>query len=301
VSGVNSHGQMSTLQSRIDDAFHRALSNDSSRPIPTNDASGGFLLNDDGDLPGGFFPPSPPAVALESDGQPSHIPLSHIPYALQLLDLPPDDEEVLAVFHNAATGWGEDYISSRLTAHGRKRDSTTTGNDDDMAQKLVSLKDWRAVCTALMDDGGDVEGNAEGNAVDGEDPDAAGEDPSSELDESSDRSSDEYRVTDARSRKRSRKSAPAGVSGTTRRTRARKTQSETARGRSPLSPSTSADITPRQKRECLRTFLLFFPSVPEEVAKRKRLGVREVNAAATLLNEKIKTEEVRPLTVGPVR
>jgi len=41
--------------------------------------------------------------------------------------------------------------------------------------------------------------------------------------------------------------------------------------------------------------------VPEEVAKRKRLGVREVNAAATLLNEKIKTEEVRPLTVGPVR
>src|SRR6266850_462700 len=289
LSGVNSHGQMSTLQSHIDDAFHRALSNHSSR---TNDAPGGFLLDGDADLPGGFLPPSPPAVALESDDQPSHIPLSHIPYALQLLDLPPDDEEVLDVFRNAATGWGEDHLSFRLTAHGRKRDSTTTGDENDMAEKLVSLKDWRAVCTALMDDGGDDEGNAEGNDVDGEDLDVAGEYPSSEPDESSDGSSDEYRVTDARSRKRSRKSAPAGVSGTTRRTRARKTQSETARRRSPPSPGTGADITPRQKHECLRTFLLFFPSVPEEVAKRKRLGVREVNAAATLLNEKIKTEEV---------
>jgi hypothetical protein len=44
--------------------------------------------------------------------------------------------------------------------------------------------------------------------------------------------------------------------------------------------------------------LLFFPGVPEEVAKHRRLGVREVNAAATVLNEKIKTEEVRPLTSG---
>ena len=42
--------------------------------------------------------------------------------------------------------------------------------------------------------------------------------------------------------------------------------------------------------------MLFFPGVPEEVAKHRRLGVREVNAAATVLNEKIKTEEVRPLT-----
>ena len=49
----------------------------------------------------------------------------------------------------------------------------------------------------------------------------------------------------------------------------------------------------------MKAFLLFFPSVPEEEAKRRRLGVREVNAAATMLNEKIKTEEVRPLTLGP--
>jgi hypothetical protein len=295
---------MSALQSRIDDAFYRALSNASTRPVHTNDAPGGFFLDNDDDLPGGFLPLSPPDIAENRvgsrDDKPSHIPLSRIPYALQLLDLPPDDDEVLAVFRNAATGWSDDHLSSRRTAHGRERGPVTTGDDDDIAEELVNLKDWRAVCTALMDDGGDDEDNMGSNDIDDEDPDAAGEYPSSES-ESSDGSSDEYRVTDARSRKRSRKSVPAGVSGTTRRTRARKTQSEATRRRSPLSPSTSADITPRQKRECLQAFLLFFPSVPEEVAKNKRLGVREVNAAATLLNDKIKTEEVRPLTVGPVR
>ena len=297
---------MSTLQSRIDDAFYRARSNSSSRPVLTNDAPGGFLIDDDNDLAGGFLPPSPPAVAHESrvgsegDDQSSFIPLSRIPYALQLLDLPQDDEEVLSVFHNAATGWGDDHPSSRRTAHGRERSSTATSDDNDMAEERVSLRDWRAVCTALMDDGGDDEDNMEGTGIDNdEEPDVTSECPSSELGESSDGSSDEYRITDARSRKRSRKSSSAGGPGVTRKTRARKTQPEATRRRSPLSPSTSADITPRQQRECLKAFLLFFPSVPKEEAKRRRLGVREVNAAATTLNEKIKTEEVRPLTLGP--
>jgi hypothetical protein len=48
----------------------------------------------------------------------------------------------------------------------------------------------------------------------------------------------------------------------------------------------------------LKAFLLFFPGVPEEEAQRRRLGVRDVNAAATMLKEKIKTEEVRPLALG---
>lgn len=37
--------------------------------------------------------------------------------------------------------------------------------------------------------------------------------------------------------------------------------------------------------------------MPEEVAKHRRLGVRELSAAATVLNEKIKAEEVRPLSL----
>ena len=293
---------MSALQSRIDDAFYRALSNASSRPVPTNDAPGGFILDNDDELPGGFLPPSPPTIALESrvgsgDDQSSYIPLSRIPYALQLLDLPPDDEEVLSVFHNAATGWGDDQPSSRRAV--RKRSSTATSDDNVIAEERVSLRDWRAVCNALMGDAGGDEDNIKGNGIDDDDdPDVAGECPSSELEESSGGSSDEYRITNTRSRKGSRKSASAAVPSSSRKTRAKKTQSGAARQRSSPSRITGTDITPRQRRECLQTFLLFFPGIPEEVAKRRRLGVREVNAAATVLNEKIKAEEVRPLTLG---
>lgn len=294
---------MSALQSRIDDAFYRALSNASSRPVPAaNDAPGGFVLDNDDELPGGFLPPSPSAIALESgvgsgDDQSSYIPLSRIPYALQLLDLPPDDKEVLSVFQNAATGWGDDQPSSRRAV--RERSSmATTSDDNDISEERVSLRDWRAVCNALMDDAGGDEDNMEGNGIDGDEaPDVAGECPTSKLEESSGGSSDEYRITNTRSRKGSRKSASAAVPGSTRKTRTKKTQSGAARQRSSPSRTTGADITPRQRRECLQTFLLFFPGVPEEVAKRRRLGVREVNAAATVLNEKIKTEEVRSLTL----
>lgn len=255
-----------SLRSRIDDAFNRAISNSSSvrRDPDVAALAGGFLLEDS-----------------EQQQQPSHIPLSCIPHALQLLDLPPDDDQVLAVFRNAATGWGEAHSSSLRSLH--RRPPRGASEDNDVAEQLVSLEDWRAVCAAIMNDGGD--GVEEEENLDA----TGGEDLSSELEESSGGgSSDEYRVTEAASRKRSRKSAAA-----TQKTRVRKTRSAAARRGPPPSPSTSAEITPRQRRECLQTFLLFFPDVPEEQANRRRLGVREVNTAATVLNEKLKTEEVR--------
>jgi len=296
-----------SLRARIDNAFYSALHPQNRPSHDPSEAPGGFLLDDN---PGGFLPPSPPAAGYETghgperDEQFSYIPLSRIPHALQLLDLPPDDEEVLAVFRNAATGW-EDDDPSRRTAHRRKRDPTTTSEDNDVTEGRVSLRDWRAVCAAVMGEDGDDEDDREGSssAINGDEIlDATGEDSSPELKESSGGSSDEYRITETRSRKRSRKSAAAtggdAGAGATRKTRARKTQSAATRRRSPLSPSTSAEITPRQRRECLKAFLLFFPGVPEEEAQCRRLGVREVNAAATLLKEKIKAEEVRPLTFG---
>ena len=291
------------VRSRIDNAFYSALPKIG---VPdrgsTYDAPGGFLLDDDHSMAGGFLPPSPPAVVQQGghesgeSEEPSHIPLSRIPYALQLLDLPPDDEDVLAVFRNAATGWGDDHHSSRRT---RRHDAMVTGEENEVVEEHVSLKDWRAVCAALMDDGGYIEGAKEGDAIDEEeeesaDADATGQDLSSGLEESSGESSDEYR-SEARSQKRPRKSSARP--GMTQKTRPRKTRSAAARRRSPLSPSTSAEITPRQRRECLQAFLLFFPAVPEEVAKHRRLGVRELSAAATVLNEKIKAEEVRPLSL----
>jgi hypothetical protein len=292
-----------SLQAQIDNAFYSALDPQNRPPHDHVDAPGGFLLDD---VPGGFLPPSPPAAGHESgperDEQSSYIPLSRIPHALQLLDLPPDDEEVLSVFRNAATGW-EDDSSSRQTAHRHKRDPTAASEDNDVTEGRVSLRDWRAVCTAVMGEDGDDEYDREGSAIeDDENLDVTGEDSSPELDESSGGSSDEYRITETRSRKRSRKSAAAaggdGATGANRKTRARKTRSTTTRRRSPLSPNTGAGITPRQRRECLKAFLLFFPGVSEEVAQRRRLGVREVNAAATVLKEKIKSEEVCPLTLG---
>jgi hypothetical protein len=291
-----------SLLARIDNAFYSAL-DPQNRPSPSHDpveAPGGFLLDDD---LGGFFPPSPPAAGHETghgperDEQSSYIPLSRIPHALQLLDLPPDDEEVLAVFRNAATGW-EDDDSSRRAARRRKRDRTTTSEENDVTEERVSLRDWRAVCAAVMGEDGDDEDDREGrSAINGDEIlDATGEDSSPELEESSGGSSDEYRVTESRSRKRSRKSTAATGGGAG--VGARKKQSATTRRRSPLSPSASAEITPRQQRECLKAFLLFFPGVPEEEAQCRRLGVREVNAAATVLKEKIKAEEVSPLALG---
>ncbi|KAI9511663.1 hypothetical protein F5148DRAFT_1146687 [Russula earlei] len=254
---------MSLLRSRIDNAFYRALSSDSS---PQQS--------------GGFLPPSPLAAERE-DEQSSYIPISRIPYALQLLDLPPDDDQVLAVFRSAASGWEDDPFFS---------------SSADKSEGRVSLKDWRAVCDALMDDGGDDDDddNERSGTDDGDEKSL--EDLSSELEETSGGSSDEYRITDARSsRKRSRKpAATAGGAGTTRKTRARKTQSEASsrRRQSPHSLNARVEMTPRQQLECLRAFMLFFPGLPEEVVKHRRLGVREVNAAAAVLNEKIKSGEI---------
>jgi hypothetical protein len=304
------------VRSRIDNAFYSALSKEqpSAKSVPdvgfTYDTPGGFLMDDDDTMTGGFLPPSPPTVVQESgheqgEGErPSYISLSRIPCALQLLDLPPDDEEVLSVFRNAATGWGNDHPSSRRAGRGHQRDAMVLSEEDpdEVVEEHVSLRDWRAVCAALMDDGGE-EGEEEGCAIDDDDDenadaDATGQDLSPGLEESSGETSDEY-LSETRSRKRPRK--PSAGPRVTRKASSRKTQSTAARRHSPLSPSPSAEITPRQQRECLQAFLLFFPGVPEEVAKRRRLGVRELNAAATVLNEKIKTEQVRLLISSLVR
>ena len=87
---------------------------------------------------GGFLPPEPSSAddgELEDDTRADAIPFSAIPSALQALDLQPDDEDVLAVFRNAATGW------------------ENKGGSEDDAHLLVGRKDWRAVCAALLDVG----------------------------------------------------------------------------------------------------------------------------------------------------
>ena len=297
-----------TLRSRIDDAFHTALASDqrgsgASTVGSTHDAPGGFLIDDDDSMNGGFLPPSPPTCTIgnerERDERPSYIPLSRIPHALQLLDLSPNDEDVLVVFRNAATGWGDNHILA-LPSTRRRHNTAVTTDESDETEERVSLRDWRAVCAALMDDGIDEEGAGDVDIHDEDDDENAGEidqNLSSGLEESSGDSSDEYHdaETVAKSRKRPRTFTSASIGGhkATRKPRQRKTQFTTPRRGGSVSASAALEITARQRRECLQAFLLFFPGVPEDVAKLRRLGMRELSAAATVLNEKIKTEEVR--------
>ncbi|KAL1407311.1 hypothetical protein Q8F55_006733 [Vanrija albida] len=94
------------------------------------DDGGGFVA-DDGDA-GGFLPddsgPSTmPATPADSGEQ---VPLRLVPVLLSSLSLPADDD-VLAVFRASASGW-----------------DAQPGEEADPA---VGLKDFRAVCAALME------------------------------------------------------------------------------------------------------------------------------------------------------
>ncbi|KAF8445650.1 hypothetical protein L210DRAFT_3528105 [Boletus edulis BED1] len=85
------------LRHRIDDAFDFVIATQSKPGIPV----GGFIVEDPGPSQyeaGGF-------IIEELASTQSHIPLSEIPRALNLLDLSPDDD-IMGVFKNAATGWG---------------------------------------------------------------------------------------------------------------------------------------------------------------------------------------------------
>ncbi|CAE6434125.1 unnamed protein product [Rhizoctonia solani] len=69
-----------------------------------------------------------------------------VPTALQMLDLPPDDEDVMNVFRNAATGWESRPGASRRRESGSDNEVVV----DKDAGLSVSRADWRAVCAVLL-------------------------------------------------------------------------------------------------------------------------------------------------------
>jgi len=118
------------------------------------DEGGGFI-SDEGGGGGGFMDEdieeeprqTSASNTTSTEDEPRRIPLRNLPAALSSLNLP-SDEDVLAVFRASASGWTEQT--------GRYRDK-----DEEEENRLmgggVELKDFRAVCAALMgpDEGGE--------------------------------------------------------------------------------------------------------------------------------------------------
>lgn len=211
-----------SLQRRIDTAFDKATQ-----------GNGGFVVD--------------------------NISLSTIPDALQLLDLQPDDKEVLAVFRNAASGWG-------------------AKNDQ---EGLVSRKDWRAVCAVLLEGRGeeeDLEEPPDAQYSGAEESEADHE--SDAYNEQSGTDSDDDYMEDG---------SLAARSPSKRRTRKGQLPSDEEDG-----PRT---LTARQKHECRRAFSMFFPDVSGEQLDKQKLMIKDITRVAQLLNEKLKAEDVRVSTI----
>ena len=316
------------LQRRIDNAFRRAIGKPSSRKrrklndhglynqtvsagfipddpmgggfIPSDPdlSEGGFVLDEEEDG-GGFIPePSPPRAgpstytisvgydqetqgeegSLDSD---SYIPLSLIPTALQILDLPPDDDQVLLVFKNAASGWTSGPTSSRSSYKAAEP-----------AEEVVSLRDWRAVCSVLLepdvqdekvydeDDGVDQErdvrmsdGDSGGSSEEYVESDPGGESDDQYLD-------DNYSDTPA---KRS-----------TRSTRRKNTR---ANGGSDESedPETKKDkpLTVRQKEASRQAFAMFLSTSSDGDLEKQRITISDLVRVSKELNEKVTYDQVR--------
>ncbi|KAJ4499390.1 hypothetical protein C8R41DRAFT_915600 [Lentinula lateritia] len=268
---------------------------------------GGFILNDtdvagngDGEGGGGFITDVNMSNAPAVDDS-SQIPLSCIPTALQLLDLPPDDEQVLAIFRNAASGW-DNHDGSR--------------SDDNLE---VTRADWRAVCTILLEPGVGDDGMADGrrrqSGSPGGDAEYVEENAEDDVDMQYDdepESDDDYEpgpssATSFKSRS-TRRHTPATnkvhVAGSKRRTRGsrfRTAETDSDAGEDTDGEDTDDDqegtdsrtrrLTVRQKATCLETFRLFFPDAKDDLPTR-RILLADIQRVAKLLGEKLKAEEM---------
>ena len=264
------------------------------------EAGGGFIDDDDD---GGFIPePSPPRagpstsavpVDRDSDAQgeddslhsDSHIPLSLIPTALQILDLPPDDEQVLLVFRNAASGWTSGTASAR-------RSSRAVGQ----AEEVVSLRDWRAVCSVLLEpdtqdgeDGG-MDQDMDVQMLDGLAEDSGGSseeyvesDPGGESNDPS--PDDDYSDTPA---KRSTRS-------TRRSARTKKGFDESDED---VEVTKNRPLTARQKEASRQAFAMFLSPSSDADLENQRLTISDLVRVAKELNEKITYDQVRMFPSG---
>lgn len=261
------------LQCLIDEAFdltadpshtidHKA--NDSIPQQNLTSGAGGFFIESRPNTSGTTIDDD--VLEPQNNERQASISLSSIPSALQLLDLPPDDSEVLSVFKNAASGWTSDSITSFEGLNPQ--------------EKFVSREDWRSVCAILLehrrsetasDDEPLPKASKSENWQDVDvDSESSYNDHESGA-ESAESSSDEYMEHPIRPQKR--------VQDQNRQFTSRLTLNS----RSPSS---------RQKETCLKTFALFFPDVPHHELADHKIMIKDLQRVSKLLGEKIKAEEV---------
>ena len=266
------------------------------------DICGGSIVDDD--YGGGFVPePSPPragpstsVIPVDHDSETqgeedspdsdSHIPLSLIPTALQILDLPPDDEQVLLVFENAASGWTSSLASARRTAR-------AVGP----AEEVVSLRDWQAVCSVLLEpDAQDIGADDEDDRID-QDRDARMPD---ELVEVSGGSGEEYVESDPGGDSDDPDPDDDNYSDTPAKRSTRSTRRST-RANKGFDESDEEDVeikknrplTARQKEASRQAFALFFPSSTDVDLEKQRINISDLVRVSKELNEKITYDQVR--------
>lgn len=281
------------IQNKIDSAFNSIAKK---RVVPSDTATGRFIpetggfLRDDQDYKfgGGFMPDQDAGGGFIHEGSegggfvhdpeepslPDQIPLSMIPSALQILDLPPDDDEILAVFRNAATGWasGNNRVGAgRLEAE----------------EQYVSRDDWRSVCGVLL------EHDLEDSKSDG---DVGMADSKIHVDDASD--SDAYHESELGDGEEDDDDEYIEGPSVRRRTRQVRKSSSLSPPRPSLASqdSRSNKLTSRQRQTAIDAYALFFPSAAPEELLNQKIMIKDVQRVAKLLNEKLKLEEVHTST-----
>ena len=225
-----------------------------------------FDINDSG-----LRPSKRRKICISSaDHRPSQIPLDAIPSALQRLDLPPDDEEVLSVFRNAASGWASSELApppSNLEAQSR----------------YIGREDWRAVCAVLLENR-----PVEWGLRDHPDEDESSSDQYvDDDDDDDDANNSEEGIPSARSEV----SEDEYLDGPQTSSRRRKGKSREEPSFDELKAQ-ARHLTQRQRQTCLDTYSLFFPHVSGPELADQRIAIKDIQRVAKLLNEKLKADEV---------
>ncbi|KAL5477010.1 hypothetical protein ACEPAI_3197 [Sanghuangporus weigelae] len=322
---------------RIDEAFDRAISESrpeekqrprkrrrieqDAQPGPSTEPelAGGFLLDDNDnngnadliDAGGGFVLEDNDDEENEnasSTSQPTLIPLALVPRALQLLDLDPSDTQVLSVFKNAASSWSDENQEGRRRPRRAQQLSNLSDMDEEAeAEQVISRRDWRAVCAALIPSGNpldspltsieDSDNDGDTRAVPEEESDSGSSAVVSGDLEESDTSSDEY-IPDSK-RKGKGKSKSKSRLQNNKSSPSKKARQSKGKTRRDSTPDTTT-LTSRQQQDTLSAFALFFPSKPkgtrsdlsEDELSKKRLTIKDIANAAASIKEKITAEEI---------